>query len=200
MTLECELKYLDVDLDKLSERLSMAGDTCQGRYFETNMVFDDADRSLKSAAILLRLRSKQGQSVLTVKHPPAIQKPSALKVYEEIETRVDDGDAMKKALEALGYRVAFSYEKVREKWAYMNCIVCLDRLPFGDFVELEGESQHVFACAKALGIHENETSKATYHALNLEYREKAGLPLDENFVFEHAARAAIVREFGKEYL
>ena len=70
MALECELKYLDVNLEELSQRLKNAGGQCLGRYFETNLVFDYPDRSLKESGILLRLREKQGKAVLTVKKPP----------------------------------------------------------------------------------------------------------------------------------
>ena len=138
MALECELKYLDVDLDDLSRRLGDVGGDNLGKYFESNLVFDYSDRSLKDAGILLRLRERQGQAVLTVKHPPKVDVPSSLKVFEEIETNIGDFATMRAALEAVGFSVAFAYEKVREKWKHKECTICLDHLPFGDYVEIEG--------------------------------------------------------------
>ena len=123
MPLECELKYLDVNLEDLSRRLAEAGGERLGRYFESNLVFDYPDRDLKDAGILLRLRKRQGQAVLTVKHPPKGDVPSALKVFEEIETTVGDFSIMKTALEALGFSVAFAYEKVREKWKQLLMVI-----------------------------------------------------------------------------
>ena len=198
MTLECELKFLEADLDALGRTLADAGSVCEGRYLESNLVFDYPDRSLRAAGILLRLRDKQGRAVLTVKRPPEQDTPSALKVFEEIESEVEEFDTVRKALEIVGFRVAFRYEKVREKWALHGCAICLDRLPFGDFVEIEGDEPSVIRCAEELGLFGNPTSKDTYHALNIEYRRKAGLEPDENFVFSPERKEAIVREIGKE--
>lgn len=197
MALECELKYLEADLAELAERLRLAGAGTSGRYFEANTVFDRPDRSLKRDGILLRLREKQGHAVLTVKRPPEAPEPSALKVFEEIETGVDDGAAMAEALGALGFAPAFRYEKVREKWRYMDCVICLDRLPFGEFVEIEGDEARVLACAAELGLNAACTTKATYHGLNIEYRVAKGLEPDENFVFEPGERAALLDELEK---
>ncbi|OIQ48771.1 CYTH domain protein [Pseudodesulfovibrio hydrargyri] len=197
MALECELKYLEADLADLADRLRRAGATTSGRYFEANTVFDRPDRSLKRDGILLRLREKQGRAVLTVKRPPEAPAPSALKIFEEIETGVDDGAAMAEALETLGFAPAFRYEKVREKWRHMDCAVCLDRLPFGDFVEIEGDEAQVLACAAWLGLNAACTTKATYHGLNIEYRVEKGLEPDENFVFGSAERAALLDELDK---
>lgn len=194
MALECELKYLDVSLAPLAEKLEQLGATSTGRYFESNAVFDRPDRSLKETGILLRLRQKQGNTVLTVKRPSSGAVDSALKVFEEIETGVEDAQGMREALEAIGFTLAFAYEKVREQWRYMDCIICLDRLPFGRFVEIEGTEEAVPVCAEALGLSGQRTTKATYHALNLEHRAQLGLPPDENFVFGDEERAAIFRE------
>lgn len=198
MALECELKFLDVDLEGLGSRLAGAGAVRAGRYFESNLVFDYPDRSLKAAGILLRLRDKQGKGVLTVKRPPEQEEMSALKIFEEIESEVEEFDTVRKALEAVGFRVAFAYEKVREKWSFDGCEVCLDRLPFGDFVEIEGPRELVMRCAGDLGLDGQPTSKETYHALNIERRRNAGLEPDENFVFSPDVRELILKEIGKD--
>ncbi len=198
MGLECELKYLDVDFEDLGKRLKAAGGQFLGRYFESNLVFDYSDRSLKKSGILLRLREKQGKAVLTVKKPPKEEGPSALKVFEEIESEVDDFHTVQAALETVGFSVAFAYEKIREKWIHKDCSICMDTMPFGKYVEIEGVEGGVQACAKALGVDENPTSKATYHSLNLEYREKNGLPPEESFVFGDEEKSALIKELGKD--
>lgn len=198
MGLEYELKYLDVDFTELASRLEKSGGQCLGRYFESNLVFDYEDRSLKKADILLRLREKQGKAVLTVKKPPKEEGPSALKVFEEIESEVDDFHTVRSALETVGFSVSFAYEKVREKWIYKECVICMDRMPFGYYVEIEGLEDGVLQCASELGLDANPTSKATYHALNTEYREKNSLPPEESFVFETAEKAGILQELGKD--
>lgn len=198
MPLECELKYIDVNLPELSRRLEAAEGECLGRYFESNLVFDGPKRSLKDRGVLLRLREKHGQAVLTVKRPPENGKESSLKVFEEIETGVDDFASMKIALETIGFSVAFAYEKIREKWKFEGCVICLDSLPFGDYVEIEGTEESVPACANSLGLGDAATSKMTYHALNIEYRRKNGLEPNESFVFDKDRRATIFKEIGEE--
>lgn len=197
MALEYELKFLDGDLEALADRLRGAGAGGSGRYFEANTVFDRPDRSLKAEGVLLRLREKRGEAVLTVKRPPETPMPSALKVFEEIETPVGDAEAMAAILEAVGFVRAFRYEKVREKWRFMDCEVCLDRLPFGDFVEIEGAEPDVMACAQALELDPNLTTKSTYHGLNLRYRLEKGLEPDENFVFAPSLRASLLAQLEK---
>jgi len=197
MALECELKYLEADLSDLADRLEKAGAQTSGRYFEANTVFDRSDRSLKKDGILLRLREKRGKTVLTVKRPHNTPAPSALKVFEEIETGVEDGAAMAEALSTLGFAPAFRYEKVREKWRHLDCTICLDHLPFGEFVEIEGDEPQVLACAAKLGLNASCTTKATYHGLNIEYRVEKGLEPDENFVFESAEKASLIDELEK---
>jgi len=199
MALERELKFVDADLGALRRALSVGGgEPCGGRYFESNLVFDGPGRPLRASGVLLRLRLRQGRAVLTVKRPPSVPEESVLKVFEELETTVGDFAVMRSALEAVGFEVAFAYEKVREKWCFAGCTVCLDHLPFGDFVEIEGDEMSVLRCAEALGIDPATSTKATYHALNLERRAAAQGDFDENFVFSPEERAGLLSEIGRE--
>ncbi len=191
MALEVELKFLDPDLDRVRARLEELGGRSLGRVFERNTVFDDPARSLRAGRVLLRLR-RAGQAVLTLKHPPVGPQPGDVKVFEEIETRVADPGAMETILAGLGYAPTFVYEKVREEWTFADCHVCLDRLPFGDFVEIEGEREALFACAAALGLDPGRTSTANYHALHLAWRRDQGLAEEESFVFPEPRRQELL--------
>lgn len=191
MPLEIEVKYLDADHGALRQRLSALGAECLGRWFEANVVYDDAKRSLKAQGTLLRLRQKGGRFVLTLKRASS-QTSQTAKIYEESETGVDDADGLCGILEGLGYHPALRYEKVREKWALLGCEVCLDTLPFGAFVEIEGGEADIAACARALELPSGQASKATYHDLNRRHRAAAGLAPDESFVFDAAAKAEIL--------
>ena len=197
MGMEKELKFLHVDHDGMRRKMSGTGVRTAAAYYERNLVFDTPDRTLKSAETLLRLRQKPGKAMLTVKQPPESDEVSALKVYQEREMEVGDFETMVGLLESVGFEVAFAYEKFREKWAFMDCVVCLDRLPFGDYAEIEGEEAEVLACAEVLGLDRATASKATYHALNLEWRADSGLPPDENFVFEAEERLRFGKKVGK---
>jgi adenylate cyclase class 2 len=194
MSVEAELKYLDVDHAALRARLSALGATCRGRYFEENLVFDDEGRSLRERGLLLRLRRTPGGAVLTVKAP--CEDSSAVKLRREYETGIEDMRAMRLGLEALGYRAMFAYEKVREKWMLEGAKVCLDHLPFGDFVEIEGRAEFIPVLAERLELHDAVTTRDTYHALNRAWRERQGLDHEECFVFSGEERARLEREIS----
>lgn len=191
MALEIECKYLDADFAALRLRLKELGAKRLGRWFEANEVFDDERRSLKAAGTLLRLREKPSGCVLTLKR--ASSKTSAMaKIYEEHETGVADGSALREILLGLGYSPALRYEKLREKWTHHGCEICLDTLPFGDFVEIEGAEADIAACAQALGLLQSQTCTATYHELNSRHRTALGLAPDESFVFADGAKAGLL--------
>lgn len=196
MPLETELKVRDVDLDAVRRSLHQAGGERQGRVFEANEVFDDAAGSLRAGGILLRLRQESGVSggLLTLKLPAP--GPAGLKTREERETRVQDPDALRAVLEGLGYRVLLRYEKVRETWLLAGCHVCLDHLPFGDFVELEGEPAAIAAVRRRLGLAGHPASDRNYHALFREHLEQRGLPAQDSFVFAAPERQALLASLG----
>jgi len=192
MALETELKFLGVDFKVLRQKLKDLGADSRGRFLERNAVFDDGKARLREKNILLRLR-KDKDVVLTLKRP-AGQESSRVKVREEFEVRVKDFEAMKEILRALGYEVWFWYEKVREKWLLGPCEVCLDTLPFGEFVEIEGPETEIAALSVKLGIDKHPVSAKTYHDLNLEYQKANNLPPDHNFVFEPGAGERILHD------
>ncbi len=196
MPLETELKVRDVDLDAVRRSLHQAGGERQGRAFEANEVFDDAAGSLRAGGILLRLRQESGVAggLLTLKLPAP--GPAGLKTREERETRVEDPDALRAVLEGLGYRVLLRYEKMRETWLLAGCHVCLDHLPFGDFVELEGEPAAIAAVRRALGLAGHPASDRNYHALFREHLEQRGLPAQDSFVFAAPEREALLASLG----
>lgn len=187
MALEIEIKFLNVDHDTLRKRLMELGAQRSSRCFESNVVYDDAARSLKTRGTLLRLREKDSRFILTLKTAAAATS-SLAKVYEESETEVLNAPALREILAGLGYTPVLRYEKVRETWKHLGCEICLDTLPFGCFAEIEGSEQDIMACAKALCLPQTDASKATYHDLNRQYREAQGLPPDESFVFDDAQR------------
>jgi len=200
MSLEIEVKYLDVDHAALRARLGSLGAQFMGRWFESNAVFDDPQRSLKARGTLLRLREKSGRVCLTLKravddcacdNATDAARPNT-KVCEETETDVADAKSMREILAGLGLIPALRYEKVREKWTVLGCEVCLDTLPFGDFLEIEGDEQDIDACAKALALPRDEASTATYHDLNRQDRAASGTTPDESFVFDDAAKARLL--------
>jgi adenylate cyclase class 2 len=183
MPLESELKVVAADFSVLRKRLQDAGADFQGRVLETNAVFDDADGGLAERGELLRLRSDD-RARLTFKRPSHEEKPPRdVKRMEETEVFVDDFDTALSILQMLGFRVAFWYEKIREKWTVGGVEVCLDELPFGRFVEIEGGEQDIRRTVENLGLQDLPTSRESYHRLHELDRLDKGLPPEPGFVF-----------------
>lgn len=202
MALEIEIKFPEADLAALRTALQALGATGGVPYLECNRVYDTPGRDLRAANTLLRLRTKTGPNlhavVLTMKRPPhadgamgagSAPIPDDVKVWDEVQTVVADADAMHQVLTGLGYGVAFGYDKVREVWHLDGVHVCLDIMPFGPVVELEGDREAILAMADRLGLDRARASTATYHDLNRQWRAARGLPPSEDFTFDAAGLA-----------
>ncbi|MFP4393396.1 MAG: class IV adenylate cyclase [Desulfohalobiaceae bacterium] len=194
MFLEVELKFQVQDFRGIRYKLRKAEASYLDRYFEQNLVLDTSSRELRQKDMLLRLR-KARRSVLCLKRRPKSWESGqhgGCKVYREFETELQDPEQMQAILENLGYAPAFRYEKVREKWSLHGCLVCLDQLPFGQFVELEGED--ILDCAHMLGLDPEAGSAKNYHQLHQEYRQAQGLAAEESFVFPDSKRAQLIEQ------
>lgn len=191
MGLEIERKYLHVNLQNLREALTDNGACCLGAHFESNWVFDTAEKKMTETGCLLRLRSQEWADrtryLLTFKKPSA--DGSAFKVREELETVVKDGSELHRILEALGYAVVARYEKVREPWRMCMVEVELDVLPFGNVIELEGSAADIESVQRRLKLDKAEISTKSYHELHQFWlRQNNRLP-QLSFVFDEAQRA-----------
>jgi adenylate cyclase class 2 len=59
---------------------------------------------------------------------------------------------MGQILEALGYHPAQRYEKWRESFTLDQTWFCLDRMPYGNFLEIEGQEKDIRHYAAQLGL------------------------------------------------
>ncbi|CCO24507.1 class IV adenylate cyclase [Maridesulfovibrio hydrothermalis] len=182
MAFEIELKFLDADHESARSIMKERGGEFLSRHYERNVVLDDPGRTLYKRSALLRVRQAD-KITMTVKRIPADIIEGKAKVYVEHETEVSDFDETVSALQVLGYAPVFQYEKIREEWKFADCHICLDHLPFGLFIEIEGAEDEILACADLLRLKEADSCKKTYHELNRDYRARNGLEYDENFVF-----------------
>ena len=85
---------------------------------------------------------------------------------EEIEFVVGDFEKAKKFLEALGYQQIFYYEKYRTTYELDKTLIMLDELPYGNFVEIEGETEETIrALSERLELDWEATIERSYSAL-----------------------------------
>jgi len=173
MHIETEAKFEVTcgELDKVREQLIQLGATpYAGPHTEENELYDFPDKRLARSGCALRLRSYGGQSLLTFKGQ--VQSDPKLKKREEIETHLQDGDALKNILDRLGLEVSFGYRKTREvlqlERGMKRLQICLDETPVGCFVEIEGHGEDIKQIAARFGWTEFITK--SYVELYLERR------------------------------
>ena len=158
--LEIEVKFFLVESNAIRRKILALGGIPAGCGPESNARYDTPCASLLARETLLRLR-RDARITLTYKGPPGHADPH-FKVMRELEVQVADFDAMHAILEALGFRRVQVYEKRRETFCLGNLLLCLDTMPFGDFLELEGERPRIRQAADALGLVWSERLLANY--------------------------------------
>ena len=161
---EIEAKFYVTGLDRTRARLRKAGARLiQGRTLETNIRFDLPGGLLRSEGRVLRLR-QDTEARLTYKG--ASKNEHGALSRTEIEIMVDDFGKAKQFLEALGYQEWMRYDKYREIHEFNDCHIMLDELPYGPFVEIEGNSvDEIHKTADRLGLGWEAAVAKSYQAL-----------------------------------
>lgn len=178
MDQEIEAKFYLQDLAAFRQRLLSAGAILtQPRVRETNLRFDTPQRDLSEKAQVLRLRQDEAAH-LTFKGPGALE--GGVLVRQEIEFEVSDFVAARRFLEALGYHVYTTYEKVRENYTLAGVQISLDEMPFGTFTELEGPNpEAIRQLAESLGLTWERRIAMSYLDLFAQLKARLALPFDD---------------------
>ena len=148
-SLEREIKLRFDSVEEARRAVLAAGCTPRlGRRLQADALLDTDDEQLRRRRCVLRVRVENGKSRVTFKGPV---QPSIMKLREEDETLVGDGEVLLKIFEELGLHIWFRYEKYREEFSHDDVIVAIDETPVGVFVEIEGGEQGIENAAAALG-------------------------------------------------
>lgn len=171
--IELEVKIALSHLEGIEEQLrSMGGELINGRTYEINLRFDDPTQELTRTRQVLRLR-RDVRTYLTYKSPGTVV--DGVQQRTEIEIEIDDFDRGRQFLEALGYQVSMIYEKYRTMYSFHQVIVCLDEMPYGYFIELEGEnSEDIRSAAQSLTLPWDAAIGESYAAIFERLRRRLG--------------------------
>ena len=185
---EIEAKFYVRDLKKIESRLQdLEARLIQPRVLEINIRFDLPDARLRSEGRVLRLR-QDTEAKLTYKD--AGKSEQGIVNRTEIEFVVGDFEQAKLFLEALGYQKLLQYDKYRTTYILdsgsllpgtqasgsHNCHIMLDELPYGNFVEIEGEnSAAIHSAAHRLGLDMQAAISESYSSLFEKVRRALGL-------------------------
>ena len=141
-----------------------------GRRFQEDCLLDTEDEDLRRSGACSGCRTEE-RSLLTFKGPVL---PGPMKIREELETVVADGEILHQVFERLGLHVWFRYQKYREEYSHQDVLIAVDETPVGTFVEIEGAEEGIMATAAAMGRTTADFILDSYHRLFLVYREVLG--------------------------
>ena len=178
---EIELKFPVERLGVLEQRLLDLGfklDT--PRSFESNVLYDTPDRSLRKKGELLRIRQYGDRCIMTHKrHPDDEDAASRYKVRIETESEVQDGEALAEVFSRLGFEPAFRYEKYRSEYSHPRATaghVVVDETPIGIYCELEGPPGWIDQTLVALEVDPATCLTESYGRLFAAWKKETGNP------------------------
>jgi adenylate cyclase class 2 len=189
---EIEVKFYINDIASLERRLVGLGATQEReRTRELNLRFDTRFGILQRRMQLLRLR-KDHSVHLTYKGRSRVV--DGVLSRQEIEFELSDFEAAKRLLEVLGFRVVVIYEKFRTTYRLDGLEITLDELPYGDFVEIEGEGDtQIRSIAEKLGLDWGAAVESNYLVLFQELKKRLGLKF-RDLTFENFADMDVTAE------
>jgi adenylate cyclase class 2 len=176
---EIEKKYrlTEQQRDRVVRRLKELGLESEGQEFEENILFNGPN--LDTQTSILRLRRVGERAILTYKH--RMQSSTSIRHQREDETGIQYADAMNDILDGLGYKPSLIYEKRRTTWHAGNAEIVLDELPFGLFLEVEGDEDAIMDVEKLLGLDELDVEMSTYPELSQRYGRITGDRIEARF-------------------
>ncbi len=178
--LEVEVKFVVEDLTAVRQRLLAAGATVKKpRVYERNLRLDTPDEALRERDELLRLRQDTAVKVTYKGRSLEAEQASEAKVREELEMTVGDWETAVAIFQRLGFVPMQVYEKYRETFQLGGVEVVLDEMPYGNFVELEGEEAAIQETAVALDLPWENRLVTNYLALMGELQARHNLPFND---------------------
>lgn len=178
-TTETEVKFHIADVDGLAKRLQDIGaELVSPAIHEYNLRFDTPAGDIYRKGSVLRLR-RDSTSHLTFKGKS--KNLDGVLSREEIEFTVGDFESARKFIEALGFKVVAVYEKFRTEYKLGDLHFMMDKLPFGNFLEIEGPNvASIQNVAHELHLNWSAAVKAGY--LGILRRLCDGRELDETLL------------------
>jgi adenylate cyclase, class 2 len=182
---ELEVKFYIADLKALETRLMSQGALLlKPRVHEVNLRFDTPDGDLRRTNRVLRLRQDTAAH-LTYKGPGEVLE--GVRLRQELEFEVGDFSTARALIEALGYQVDVMYEKYRTTYSMGEVLVTLDKMPYGNFTEIEGpDGDSIRAVADALALDWEARILDSYMMLFERVRSALGLEF-QHLSFENFA-------------
>lgn len=180
---EIEIKLKAKDLGALEKKLTDLGCALSAPIHQHDVIYSkDGDTSIwegmKEGYVVVRIRRDDRRAIFTLKQQRTHEHDNI-----ECETRIEDAEAMHRALLLLGFIPEVEVKKVRRKGKLGEYEICLDQAEgLGDFVELEKMadddanaaqiSEELFQKLESLGLSRKDQEKRGYDTQMFQLRKK----------------------------
>jgi adenylate cyclase, class 2 len=197
---ETEIKLFIPDLKRVETRLQeLEAELAVPRVYERNVRYENQAKDLTHQGIVVRLR-QDNRVRLTYKGPS--QFGGDVRTRFEAEVEVNDFNTMETILEKLGYTPYMVYEKYRTTYLLDGAEVVLDELPYGNFVEIEGDEATINSLLEKLNLQDAPRPVGSYAVLFDFVREHLKLDFTDltfaNFAGIDVPESALEPPEGKE--
>lgn len=161
---ETELKLYVSDLLAVARKIEAAGGKITApRVLENNVRYEDAGGEFAASGAVLRLR-QDTRARLTYKEGARAVGDFGSSRYEA-EVEVSDFVEMETILLKLGFHSVMRYDKYRTTYELDGAEVTLDEMPYGSFVEIEGDEDAIRALVEKLELQNAHRMSASYTTL-----------------------------------
>ena len=181
-SIEVEIKFKIPDLSILEEKIkTVGGRELHRNSFQKTIRMDTVEESLQKKGIFLRVRGGEKKTMTVKSRLPNADKN--FKEREELEIEISDTELAEKMLFTLGFTEKWIMEKYRTEYELAGTTLALDHLPFGDYLEIEGDKSSIENVVQMLGLEKQKRIICTYWHLFDEYRKVNNLT-GEDIVFD----------------
>ena len=174
MKKEIEVKFFVDDLGAVRRKLRKLGAKLKWEGSEHDVFLDTRDFALKKRGDILRIRRDKKDRITFKRN---VKTSGKFKIADEHQLDISSARDLQTIFEHLGFRVHLEYKKQREYWEYGGAYITLDKLPFGNFVEIESSQKKIRNIAGILGLDFDKSTTKGYRRLVEEYKRNRKIEL-----------------------
>lgn len=181
--IETEVKFKIQDLLELEKNIkSIGGKELHRNVFQRTVMMDTSEEQLIKRGVFLRVRDGE-KKIMTVKSK-LLGGDEKFKERQELEIEIGDVELAEKMMFELGFTKKWIMEKYRTEYELVDTILALDKLPFGNYLEIEGDKDSIEEAIRILGLENEERITNTYWHLFDDYKKENNLN-GEDIVFDN---------------
>lgn len=173
MAREIEVRFLEIDKADLVQRLLSLGAHDKGDDVLEEIIIYDKDLLWVGEKRLVRLRTRNGKTMLTYKHHIA----QTAEGTEEVEFEVSDPAKAEEFLTKLGFEPYRRQQKKRHSFTFGNATFDIDTWPqVPTYVEIEaGSEEELKEAAQSVGL---DWAGAVFEDPRMVLKNRYQIPLD----------------------